>query len=76
MASYAAVLGQARQLVYNDAVDRTFKFSDADDNRYGKTSLGRGLLAARNLIRSKLGAVFITVTQGGWDLHSQQFNKL
>jgi uncharacterized protein (DUF1501 family) len=33
------------------------------------------LLVARNLVRAKLGAVFISVTQGGWDLHAQQFNK-
>jgi hypothetical protein len=30
---------------------------------------------ARNLIRAKLGAVFISVTQGGWDLHANQFNR-
>jgi hypothetical protein len=75
MSSYAAVLGQAKQLVYNDTVDRTFKFSSADDARYGQTGLGRGLLVARNLVRAKLGAVFISVTQAGWDLHAQQFNK-
>jgi uncharacterized protein DUF1501 len=75
MASYAAVLGQARQLVYNPTVDRTFKFSADDDTRYGRTGLGRGLLVARNLIRAKLGAAFISVTLPGWDLHAQQFNK-
>src|SRR5262249_54163646 len=27
------------------------------------------------LVQSKLGAAFISVTQGGWDLHAQQFNR-
>ena len=75
MAAYSQVVGQARQLIYNDAVDRTFKFSLADQTRYGNTNIGRGLIVARNLIQSKLGAVFISVTHGGWDLHSQQFNR-
>ena len=75
MASYAAVMGQARQLIYNDTVDRTFKFSQADEDRYGRTGVGRGLLVARNLVRAKLGAVFISVTHGSWDTHAQQFNR-
>jgi uncharacterized protein (DUF1501 family) len=75
MASYAAVLSQARQLVYNDAVVKVFQFSPQDDSRYGATVLGRSMVTARNLVQAKLGAAFVSITQSGWDLHSQQFNK-
>ncbi|HYR84825.1 MAG TPA: DUF1501 domain-containing protein [Terriglobia bacterium] len=75
MAAYSEVQNQARALVYNDAVEGVFKFSNADDARYGGTNIGRSLIIARNLVRSKLGTVFINVTQSGWDIHAQQFNK-
>jgi hypothetical protein len=55
MSSYAAVLGQARQLVYNDTVDRTFKFSSADDDTDKRGSAGaclsRETWSARNWAR-------------------------
>jgi hypothetical protein len=74
MAAYGAMVGQARQLVYNDAVGRVFQFTSADESRYGGNSLGRSLIVARNAVRSKLGTVFVNVTHGGWDQHFRQFD--
>jgi len=75
MAAYAKVLGQARSLTYNSTVDPVFRFTSADDTRYGGTDVGRALIVARNVARSKLGTSFIFVTHGNWDLHAQQFNR-
>jgi uncharacterized protein (DUF1501 family) len=74
MAAYGDIVGQARGLVYNDAVGRVFQFSSADDARYGNTQLGRALITARNAVQARMGTVFINVTYGSWDLHFRQFD--
>jgi uncharacterized protein (DUF1501 family) len=51
-------------------VDRVFVFDAAERARYGSTGLGNACITARNLIRSRLGARFIQITTGGWDMHS------
>lgn len=43
-------------------------------DRYGKNSLGQGCLLARRLIES--GVRFVTVTDGGWDTHQNNFTAL
>ncbi|GAC1464008.1 MAG: DUF1501 domain-containing protein [Isosphaeraceae bacterium] len=43
-------------------------------DRYGRHSLGQGCLLARRLIES--GVRFVTVTDGGWDTHTNNFNSL
>lgn len=60
----------ARTLMYNAAVDKVFVFDAAERARYGNTALGNACITARNLIRSRLGARFIQITTGGWDMHS------
>ena len=60
----------ARTLMYNDDVTRVFTFSNDETARYGNTAIGRACLAARNLVRSDMGARFIQINQGGWDNHS------
>ena len=66
----------ARQLMYNPDVDKIFRFTADEKNRYGGTTSGNGTafgnacLTARNLIRAKFGTRFIQITLGGWDNHS------
>jgi hypothetical protein len=43
-------------------------------DRYGRNSLGQGCLLARRLIES--GVRFVTVTDGGWDTHQDNFKAL
>ncbi len=43
-------------------------------DRYGRNSLGQGLLLARRLIES--GVRFVSVSRGGWDNHGGIFNAL
>jgi hypothetical protein len=75
MAGHSAILGQARQLIYNDTAGKVFQFTAGDEGRYGNTNLGRALIAARNAVQSKLGTVFVNVTYGGWDQHARQFDN-
>lgn len=42
--------------------------------RYGKNSLGQGCLLARRLVEA--GVQFVTVTDGGWDTHTDNFKSL
>lgn len=60
----------ARGLMYNPTVEATFRFANDERLRYGNTSFGNALLAARNLLRNKLGTRFIQVSIGGWDNHA------
>jgi len=41
---------------------------------YGRTSLGQSCLLARRLVEA--GVRFVTVTDGGWDTHANNFNDL
>ncbi len=43
-------------------------------DRYGRHSLGQGCLLARRLIEA--GVRFVTVTDGGWDTHQNNFQSL
>jgi hypothetical protein len=43
-------------------------------DRYGRNSLGQGCLLARRLIEA--GVRFVTVTDGGWDTHQDNFRAL
>ena len=49
---------------------------DAEDprlrDRYGRHSLGQGCLLARRLVEA--GVRFVTVTDGGWDTHQNNFS--
>ncbi len=75
VAAYAGYYDRAKQMMYNPAVDATFKFTTADEGRYGANSIGRGLIVSRNTIQAKMGVSFISVTQGGWDTHVGQFDR-
>jgi hypothetical protein len=60
--------------------DRTKKAFDLDSEKesvrtaYGATAFGQGALAARRLVEA--GVRFVTITLGGWDTHSQNFQNL
>jgi len=43
-------------------------------DRYGRHSLGQGCLLARRLVEA--GVRFVTVTDGGWDTHQNNFASL
>jgi uncharacterized protein (DUF1501 family) len=75
VAAYGGYYSRAKSMMYNEAVDSTFKFTVDEENRYGVNNTGRALLVARNAIRGKLGVSFVNVTQTGWDTHVGQFDR-
>jgi hypothetical protein len=75
VAGYAGYYQRAKSMMYNPAVDTVFKFSTDDEGRYGATGIGRPLIVARNAIQNKMGVGFISVTQGGWDMHTDMLNR-
>jgi hypothetical protein len=69
VADMASLNVAARVLMYNSAVDNVFNFATTERVRYGNSSFGNACIAARNLLRSRLGTRFIQIGIGGWDNH-------
>jgi hypothetical protein len=66
----------ARMLMYNAKVDAAFTFSAAERATYGNTGFGNACIAARNLLRARLGVRFIQISVGGWDNHVSIYTAL
>lgn len=68
---------KAYSLITAPAAKKAFDIGAEDPrirDRYGRHSLGQGCLLARRLIES--GVRFVTVTDGGWDTHQNNFVSL
>ncbi|MBX6314080.1 MAG: DUF1501 domain-containing protein [Isosphaeraceae bacterium] len=68
---------KAYSLITSPEAKRAFDINAEDPrlrDRYGRHSLGQGCLLARRLIES--GVRFVTVTDGGWDTHQNNFRSL
>jgi uncharacterized protein (DUF1501 family) len=68
---------KAHGIITGPAAKKAFDIAAEPDRvreRYGRTSLGQGCLLARRLIEA--GVQFVTVTDGGWDTHTNNFKSL
>jgi hypothetical protein len=68
---------QALDILRSDKTKKAFNLASEKDNvrsSYGQNPFGQGVLAARRLIEA--GVRFVTISTGGWDTHSQNFNAL
>ncbi len=68
---------KAHGLITAPSAKKAFDIGSEDPrlrDRYGRHSLGQGCLLARRLVES--GVRFVTVTDGGWDTHQNNFNAL
>jgi uncharacterized protein (DUF1501 family) len=68
---------RAHALVTSPVAQRAFNLdleSDRTRDQYGRTTLGQSCLVARRLVES--GVHFVTVTDGGWDTHTNNFRSL
>jgi len=68
---------KAYSLITAPQAKKAFDLSTEDPrmrDRYGRHSLGQGCLLARRLIDA--GVRFVTVTDGGWDTHQNNFTSL
>jgi uncharacterized protein (DUF1501 family) len=68
---------RAHTLITSPAAKRAFDLTQESDrtrDQYGRNSLGQQCLLARRLIEA--GVHFVTITDGGWDTHVQNFRSL
>jgi uncharacterized protein (DUF1501 family) len=68
---------RAHTLITSPAAKRAFDLTQEPDrirDQYGRNSLGQSCLLARRLIEA--GVHFVTVTDGGWDTHVNNFRSL
>ena len=70
-----AFYDQSKALMDAPGINDLFKFSDADHVRYGETIFGDSLVVARNLVGSGRGVRFVQTTLGGWDHHSDIYDR-
>ncbi|MEK6239691.1 MAG: DUF1501 domain-containing protein, partial [Planctomycetales bacterium] len=67
----------AMDMITSPLTKRAFDLNREDPrlrDRYGRHQFGQSCLLARRLIES--GARFVTVTDGGWDTHQNNFKSL
>jgi hypothetical protein len=67
---YNKFYSDARDLMYNPVVNKSFQFSTANHARYGNTGFGDACLVASQVLAANQGTRFIQITQGGWDMHT------
>ena len=60
----------AKNVMYNPTVNNAFRFSAADQQKYGNSSFGGACVTARNVLAADLGVRYIQITLGGWDNHT------
>jgi uncharacterized protein (DUF1501 family) len=68
---------KAHGIITSPAAKRAFDVSAESDklrDRYGRNMLGQQCLLARRLVEA--GVQFVTVTDGGWDTHTDNFKSL
>jgi hypothetical protein len=68
---------KAHSLISSPAAKRAFDIKQEPDKvreSYGRNSFGQSCLLARRLIEA--GVHFVTVTDGGWDTHQNNFKSL
>ena len=67
--------GQSKALMEAPGINAIFSYNDADRVRYGASTFGNAMIVARNLVAANKGARFVQVTQGGWDHHSDIYDR-
>ena len=68
---------QALEILRSDKTKKAFDLAQepaALRARFGQTPFGQGTLAARRLVEA--GVRFVTISLGGWDTHSRNFETL
>jgi len=77
VAARDAFYERAHTLITSPAARRAFDLDQEPDRvreTYGRNTLGQSCLLARRLVEA--GVHFVTVTDGGWDTHQNNFTSL
>lgn len=74
-----AEINQQYELAYpllsNARAAPVFQLNEDDRQRYGATGIGDSCQLARNVVAAHAGTRFIQITNDGWDLHANAFDK-
>jgi hypothetical protein len=60
----------AQSMMNDPVVNNVFRFTAADQQRYGNSGFGNSCIVARNLVGADLGTRYFQINLGGWDNHS------
>jgi hypothetical protein len=71
----ASFYSDARRMMYDPSVANAFRFSAADQAKYGNTTFGNACVTARNVLMSNLGTRYIQIDFGGWDNHQNIYTN-
>ena len=66
---------QSKALMEAPGINELFSFTEAERTKYGSTGFGDSLIVARNLVAANKGTRFVQTTLGGWDHHSDIYNR-
>ncbi len=62
-------------MMSDDRAASVFNLDSADQDRYGRTSLGDGCIIARNLVEADAGTQFVFVNHTDWDHHGRIYQR-
>ncbi len=65
----------ARGLMYNPVVNQAFGYTGAESLRYGNTGFGNACLVAKQVLAANMGTRFVQINLGGWDQHSNIYDR-
>jgi len=65
----------AKTLMDAPGINNLFSFTTDDHTKYGASDFGDSLIVARNLVAARKGTRFVQATFGGWDHHSDIYDK-
>ncbi len=66
---------QSKALMESPGINELFSFSETERTRYGSSTFGDSLIVAHNLVAARKGTRFVQTTLGGWDHHSDIYNR-
>lgn len=66
---------QSKALMESPGINELFSFNETERTRYGSSTFGDSLIVARNLVAAKKGTRFVQTTLGGWDHHSEIYDR-
>jgi len=59
----------AKSLMYNPTVNSVFTVAASESQRYGNNAFGNACLVAKQALMANVGARFVQISLGGWDMH-------
>ena len=75
ISNHGAYYDSAKRLMYDPGIASVFRLNPQEKDRYGDTNIGRSANIASNAVRANNGAVYVALSQGGWDTHQNMFDR-